>query len=295
LKQKYFREVFNFNKQDRHGLLLLFVFLIITIIFNLFVNFLFKKDSKNYDFSDFDEKVRKYKDAGKNSFANTREEKNITTKPSVLFFFNPNTISENDLVKLGMNTFQIQNLIKYREKGGIFYQPEDVRKIYGIDDNLFNKLKPYIKIELETIEYNNNNNDSEKIEIMELNSVKFTEFKKIDQISPLITQRIIKYRNLLGGFYSLTQLYEVYDIDTFTVELLTDCFYIDTTLIQKININNATYNELLDIPYLTKYHVDAIFNYKKNNKKFKSKKDLINYNLLDKNTFEKASHYIDLQ
>ncbi|MEZ4907725.1 MAG: helix-hairpin-helix domain-containing protein [Saprospiraceae bacterium] len=60
--------------------------------------------------------------------------------------FDPNTVSESELLSMGFSNFIVGNMIKYREKGGRFYKSEDMKRIYGISDSDYEAMKDYILI-----------------------------------------------------------------------------------------------------------------------------------------------------
>jgi len=81
-------------------------------------------------------------------------------------------------------------------------------------------------------------------------------------IGPVYAGRIVKYRNLLGGYVSLNQLTEVYGISPETIEMITDWIFMDTTSIIKLDLNRATFRELLRHPYLEYEDVKDLVNYR---------------------------------
>jgi len=81
-------------------------------------------------------------------------------------------------------------------------------------------------------------------------------------IGPVYAGRIVKYRNLLGGYVSLNQLTEVYGISPETLEMITDRIVMDTTSIIKLDLNRATFRELLRHPYLEYEDVKDLVNYR---------------------------------
>jgi len=58
--------------------------------------------------------------------------------------FDPNTADSAQLQALGISSFVLGNILKYREKGGVFRQKSDLAKIYGLNQDTYKKLKPYI-------------------------------------------------------------------------------------------------------------------------------------------------------
>ena len=62
------------------------------------------------------------------------------------FRFNPNTVSLEDLMRLGFSEKQAQSILNYRAKGGRFRRPADFAKSYVVADSVFDRLEPYIDI-----------------------------------------------------------------------------------------------------------------------------------------------------
>ena len=145
----YLKELFSFNKQDRRGILLLFGALIILIIANLCLDKFYSPEFEPVDNNEFKRMQSEYY----NALNDYNKEQGHKNNFNVSYFeFNPNLVSEEQLHNLGFNNFQIQNLIKYRNKGGTFKSKEDLKKIYGIDTDFYRSLEPYITIKKEYTE-----------------------------------------------------------------------------------------------------------------------------------------------
>ena len=65
--------------------------------------------------------------------------------------FDPNTADYLELSSLGLSPFVVRNVLKYRDKGGVFRSSESFARIYGISDETFSQLKPYISISKEFV------------------------------------------------------------------------------------------------------------------------------------------------
>lgn len=65
---------------------------------------------------------------------------------SEVFAFDPNTASQSDFQRLGLESWQARSIIKYRNKGGIFRTPRDFARVYGLTKKQFEKLLPFIRI-----------------------------------------------------------------------------------------------------------------------------------------------------
>ena len=87
--------------------------------------------------------------------------------------------------------------------------------------------------------------------IVELNSADTTILKKVPGIGSTFARRIIKYRNLLGGFYSVTQLSEVYGIDEERYEAMKSWFTVDVSLICQLHVNIMSSKKLSKHPYIS--------------------------------------------
>ena len=180
------------------------------------------------------------------------QNKQSTPEKSFYGYFDPNKADISKLTEFGFKNYQSNNLIKYREKGGSFNTPSDLLKIYGIDTTFFLSIKENIRIDKPK-----NGRDSVKITkiSVEINSADSTLLLKLNGIGSVFSSRIIKFRELLGGFYSKEQLLEVYNLSEETYENIKDNISVDSTLIRKIRINLADYKELLRHPYLKKEQV----------------------------------------
>lgn len=87
---------------------------------------------------------------------------------------------------------------------------------------------------------------------VELNQADSLTLQKVPGIGPVFSRRIIKYRDLLGGFYTVHQLAEVYGIDADKYAALEPWFTVDTALIRPLAVNQADYRTLIRHPYLNK-------------------------------------------
>lgn len=110
--------------------------------------------------------------------------------------------------------------------------------------------------------------------VVELNIADTTILKKIPGIGSTFARRIIKYRELLGGFYSVNQLTEVYGIDAERYASLAPWFRVDTTHIQPLEVNNLPFSTLLKHPYLNYQQVKVILQLRKQKGKLSGWKNL---------------------
>ena len=117
-------------------------------------------------------------------------------RPVENFAFNPNTVSLEDLQRLGFSPRQAQSIVNYREKGGRFARAEDFGKSYVVSDSVFRRLRPFIRIPK-----------------LDINSADSAAFDDLPGIGPYYASQIVKYRTQLGGYASTEQLMDLYRFD----------------------------------------------------------------------------------
>lgn len=186
---------------------------------------------------------------------------------------NPNLIHLDTLIMSGLNQRAAENLVRYREKGGTFRSVDDVYKIYGMDTtwllqhaNVFdfsnhlvdnntidpkdgrNVLKDVENVDSDLTINNQKNHSIEKIDI---NKADAETLKKLPGIGDILSERIVKYRNLTGGFVNAGQLVEVYGIDEETVARMLSVIYVESEFKpRKINLNTAPLYYMKRHPYI---------------------------------------------
>ncbi len=176
------------------------------------------------------------------------------------FPFDPNTLEKEKWLKMGLSEKLVNTILNYRDKGGKFYKKEDLKRIYGMKPEEFTILKPYIEIQTDTVIRNYLlNNDTLMVE---LNSADTLDLQQLRGIGPSFAKRIVKYRDMLGGYYSKTQLLEVYGMDSIRYNGFKDFVIVNTDSVKKIDINNATIKQLIRHPYIEFYTAKSIVNYR---------------------------------
>jgi len=178
-----------------------------------------------------------------------------------LFVFNPNTIDSVSLSKLDLPPFVKSNLMKFRKRNGHLKTAADFGKIYGVTPELYEKIEPFLvfdgvstqkKSDHVAIEQTDNHERSvEQTTIfIELNSADSIALRALPGIGDKLSKRIIKYRDLLGGYSSVSQLKEVYGLKEQTIDVIDELITIDSTKIKKLDLNFSEMNELAKNPYI---------------------------------------------
>lgn len=217
--------------------------------------------------------------------------------------FDPNLADSIELLRLGLSPYVVRNVMKYRQKGGRFSTPESFARIYGLTDDVFRKLKPYIRIAVvpKPLEQNTfKENKSERTEeipklfkypegtLIDVNLADTTELKKIPGIGSGIAKAIVGYRTRLGGFFRLEQLMEIKYV---TPEMM-KWFKLDYPVVRKLSINRESLDKLRSHPYLDFYQAKVIVEYRKKKGKIKSLSQLSLYEEFAGKDLELLSAYI---
>lgn len=217
--------------------------------------------------------------------------------------FDPNMADSIDFLNLGLPPFMAHNILKYRAKGGRFATPESFSRIYGMTEEQFATLKPYIRISNAFVRNPNVVHDSVVITeakdtfpkivkypegtLVNVAMADTTELKKIPGIGSGIAKAIVDYRDKLGGFYSLEQLREVKYV---TPEML-KWFSLEETPIRKMNINKAGLDKLRAHPYLNFYQAKVIVEYRKKRGDIKSLSQLSLYEEFTEKDLQRLAAY----
>ena len=306
---KKLQKFLEFNKKERLGILTLLAILILLIVgYMVLPRFIsmngnpnneeIKKQVEAFIEARKKEKEKKEQKSNKNDTLQTQAKELAQLTP---FPFDPNDLPTSKWKEIGFSKQQIQIIKNYEQSGGSFDKKEDLKKIYGINQQEYAQLEPYINIKKpEKKEKNKEKKDEENASIndfrdtlhIDLNSTDSTELIKIRGIGEVFSQRIIKYRDYLGGFYTKEQLLEVYNFDSSNYLPLKSHFWADTTNIQKVNVNTATFKELQHHPYIDYHLVKQIVNYREKHGRFKNLTELNKLELMYDELYEKLKHYL---
>ncbi len=189
------------------------------------------------------------------------------------FPFDPNTADSATLLRLGFAPWQIGNMMKYREKNGKWRSPDDFSRLYGLSEEEFIRLRPYIRIsnELTEKEYQQRSASPDSTRksfphiekyaegtLIDLNVCDTAELKKIPGIGSYYAGKICRYRERLGGFVCASQIKEVEGLP----ENIERWFIVKSDAsIRRLNVNKASFKELARHPYLTYEQVKVINSY----------------------------------
>lgn len=282
MKFPFLRTYFSFSKREKNGILILLAILLVMIVINLLLPAIVP--SPTYDFTKWEGEVASYQ----------RKLDSLSREKSRLHLvsFDPNKVSREELMEMGIVEKTASNWVNYLKKGGHFRKPEDIGKIYGLADSVSEKLIPFVRMEEDTIPRTKKSRDvkpartfvaSDKsrvrtatpakkkvIPVLDLNRADSVSLEKLPGIGPVLAGRIVKYRKLLGGYYSIEQLKEVYGLRKEYYNMALPYFKVTNDSLRPIQINFASLGDLARHPYINYREAKAVVNKREKEGKIES-------------------------
>ncbi len=209
-------------------------------------------------------------------------------EPFESFPFDPNTADSTTLLRLGLSSWQVRSIYRYRAKHGRYHKVEDFMRLPGLTNEQWERLKPCIRIAKEfqyvqpeprksyqedaspeqlTAEIREVRRDSlprqEKIsfgQTIDINTADTSQLKMIPGIASKRAARIVAYRRSLGGFVNVEQAMEAIELPDSVLKYMS----VSPVEIRKINVNKLSVLQLMKHPYLSFYQAKAIFEHRRN-------------------------------
>lgn len=317
--KKFAAEYFTFTKKERVGILviltLILVFTLLPFLFPYFIT------EKKYDHTAFEKEIAALKikqtdssqkfqekdfDKENSPSYNRASEKNYYEAPvkASLFYFDPNTLSGEGWKKLGIREKTITTIQNYISKGGKFYKPEDISKIWGLHKDEVQRLLPFVSILQQTIPvypekkiFDNKSNPKiiYKIIPVDINTADTTAFIALPGIGSKLANRIINFRDKLGGFYKVEQVAETFALPDSTFQKIKANLILTRATVKKININTATLDEMKIHPYIRYNLASAIVQYRLQHGVFLTISDIKKIMMVTEEIYLKLAPYLSVQ
>ncbi len=280
----WFKDYFNFSRSERNGTIILISIIIIEIIFlkysYIFVN------KKIIDYSRFEQEVDNFK-------------KNIKkNNTDTIFYFNPNNTKYKEWKLLGLNDKQIKTINNYLSKGGKFKKPEDLKKIYGLTDSIYAKLKNYITLDNNNIKANKITK-TQKLFYFDPNNVNKKDLKKLG-FSKYQIKTINNYLSKGGKFKKPKDLLKIYGIHKTFYNKIKKYIKIKNNIKNKQNnnlvteINSANKTNLVKIKGIGETFANRIIKYRNLLGGFYNKKQLLEVYGLTKDKLNEITNQIKI-
>jgi DNA uptake protein ComE-like DNA-binding protein len=274
---KTIQTYFKFSKEQRTGIFFLFLIIVVLQLVYFFVDFSIA--SKEYPEKQKWLSLQSEMDSLKMDVKNS--------KPKI-YLFNPNFISDYKGYKLGMSVQEIDRLLAFRKENKYVNSAKEFQNVTKVSDSLLNIMAPYFKFpdwvnnkkqNTKFKEYTSYQNQAfakkEKIVFIDINEATKEDLVKIYGIGDAISIRILKQKELLGGFVSMEQMKEVWGLSPEVIENLNSHFKVlALPRFKKIEINNASLKELSQFHYFRYSLAKEIVTYRSMNGNIKNIEDL---------------------
>jgi competence protein ComEA len=309
--KQHTKTIFNFSSGEQTAVLAMLVLLLLALLMSLFPAIITGK--QKWDYQSFDASIRTYyaelrvRDSlealQKREFDFMQPDKAAVEQKFNPFPFNPNMLPEADWKKMGMADHQIRMIKNYEQKGGKFYRKEDLKKIYSISDAEYQILEPYIVIPavekplstpvVKTEEVAFVEEEYELDITVELNTADVETLVQLPQIGQWFAERIIRYRDNLGGYRNIIQLLEVQRMDSARLAIIKPYIELDTTQTLTKSVNNDDFRALLSHPYISFDLTKLIVNHRERRGKINSWDELLGLPGADTLVQQKLQPYLD--
>ena len=299
------KDFFYYSRSERRAVYFLLILIGLLLVAIIFYS---KRDNASSDLAENSVEVDSFladvKKVKEHSAKESKDDCSAAHRTGLFFEFDPNSADSIELSRLGLPSYVVKNVLKYRAKGGRFKTPASFSKIYGLTPELFAELEPYIRIpeqlsarkrkqvfpKTDSIRIESHQQPFDKYSEgtkVNVNIADTIELKKIPGIGSVIARNIVAYRQRLGGFYDLEQLLEV---RFFTPELL-EWFVLGDTPVNQLRVNRESLDKLRTHPYLNFYQAKIIVEHRKKRGEIKSLSQLSLYEEFTEKDLKRLSAY----
>ncbi|NKI28094.1 helix-hairpin-helix domain-containing protein [Arenibacter sp. 6A1] len=263
MNKKLGKSHFSFNRQERSGIFfLLFIIVFIQLLYFFAKAYYVPIDKHSLQ---VDHEVQLQLEELKKQAA-----LQDTIKP---FPFNPNFITDYKGYALGMTPVEIDRLHRFREKGRFVNSAIEFQELTLISDSLLKEIAPFFKFPKWTQE-SRGKPIKKKTKVVassysyqDINLASPDDLRLIKGVGEVLSQRIVKFRDRLGGFITEEQLYHVYGLERQVVKKILEKYKVlSTPEVQKININSATASDIAKLVYINKVLAKEIVRYREENR-----------------------------
>jgi len=295
--QNALKSYFNFTKGESHAVLLLLFIMVSLLLMPRF----FENEKLVYN-GDFTKLYQLADSLNREAVSRPQGDDNTSKwKPEKWIFkgrnFNPNSISKEDLITMGLPLKLSERIVNYRTKVAPFLCKSDLKKVYGVDDLLYNQLSVFVQLPVECTPISILQKPVEQKKIkpfatVDLNTADTNSLILLPGIGSKLAQRIVKYREKLGGFVSIDQLKEVWGLKEEVLELNDKKWAVNAASIQKIAINACDVEQLSNHPYCGYKMAKIIVAYRQQHGKFSSFENLLNLVGMDQEKLKLLQPYL---
>ena len=190
--------------------------------------------------------------------------------------YDPNTVTWHELTQMGLREQVASSWLAWRKAGKVFRCTQDIESVRGISSQELEMVMPHLiwhnqaDDPLLSNDYNQEDNTpsyhegygvkkEEELQQVNLNQANSLSLEALPGLGPVLSQRIIRYRELLGGFVDVNQLLEVYGLRESHYNLAADHLYVLADEVATIDLDSVAFRDLLRHPYASYHLTKALF------------------------------------
>lgn len=282
------------SKRNRRGVLLLSAILLVIIYSPRILAGLTKNKHLKYSIEELDlveKEVLESRTTKKNSTINSKRSRFVRPKKK----FDPNCYTKSEWIRLGLSEKQADVVLRFTEHG--VDSNDDLQKIFVISDELFELIKDstYYPSKIDRQGELNSKEQLVTIDkfIVDLNTATNEELIKLVGIGDYYAEKIIEYRNRLGGYNRPEQLLDLWKFTPEKLEKIREQIVISGN-VRKLNINLINYDDLVKHPYITGKIANSIVKMREQRKVYKKMEELLDSKLIDRELFDKLKPYLKI-
>ena len=225
------------------------------------------------------------------------------------FDFDPNVATPDELLRLGLQPWQVRAVVRYRNRGGVYRRKEDFARTYGLTVGDYRRLEPHIHIgsdyrpaaELAEVRRPatvsaDASADPRPLyapklrqgEHLDVNTSDTTQLMKVPGIGSYFARQIVRLRDRLGGIADVGQLREIDDFPAEAMPYIT----VDRSAIRRLNVNTMSLQQLKRHPYINYYQARAIVDYRRLHGDVHSIDELAGLNVFSTDDIKRLAPYL---
>ena len=208
--------------------------------------------------------------------------------------FKIDTASAEYLHTLGFTLRQAKLVVRYRDMIGGYRDMAEFEECYAVDSAMAARLKPYIIFEERDSTLNSTGYEREELILpVDINSADSATLVRLRGIGAKSAMHIIRYRELLGGYYSKSQISELEVVTEENFHKILPQIWCDSAKIKKIFINFARSKELEVHPYISNLMLKRIVNYRELKGGWSTIEEMIESNIFSDEEAARIAPYLD--
>lgn len=296
--RRFLAEYFTFTRTERIGVRVLLLLIGILLLVILLLPRLLPQ--RKPDYSAFDRVVAEFladtlasrEPVQYTSFSPTgRPEENSSSPGEELQPFDPNGLSTEQWMALGLSRKQAEGVKKYEVQAGPFRTKEDVQRIRLIPERVYQRIAPLLRFTTAAP----NSDKTAPLTVLDLNTATAEDLQTIRGIGEKLGPRIVSYRDKLGGFHSVEQLKEVYGLSLENYEKIAPSLRVEHPQVKKLHLNYAGVEELGRHPYIGFDLARKMVAERNRNGFFSETRQIVVRGLADEQLYAKLVPYLTVQ